>query len=715
VLQGEPARANSRTWIRVATTLAALASVAGCAPRKRTAIVVQVQSDMSRADVQSALLTVQGVRADGTLVELDSGRSVATATSGNFPGNVLVNFAEGMVAAQVTIEVTPRVGAPFAHRSRASFVREQWRTYSVFLASQCSSAAVQLQCSSMSGGGVEFVCGSADPANPCVPVEQRTTQNYEPAQDAGVFDATVTDVGATVAVEASAPPGIVPGAIAPWTGARLSSGTVEFRWRLSAGATQGRVALCSDYACSAETMSSAIGATSATMTIAPGRYAYRVTMLDAAGVALGYTAPRPFEVLATRAARAVAVGTSMHVNPVDFDRDFAVGTRTQSMTFRQVSVIGDTFALPISAQLTAQPDFGRSIANLGDFNGDGFSEVLVASQAARDTAVRAPAMLLRTPNVRTPRAFDFANVQFNHRDLTIAHPAWAVAGGDVNGDGFSDMVIGAPSNDGTNGTTTVIYGYDGPTSANLATAASTTVTSNSPAFGGAVVSGCDFDGDGFADFAVSSVSLDAMDMTPRPVRVFFGGAAATFAEVTVEPPASLPNGASARRWGSTLACGADLDGDGLGDLAISDIAASAAGVRVGAITAWSVARRAALSANVAETASPSEFTQQGEWWMDHGDGRQRPPSGADRGRSEGATTHVQPRVQATHPRRGGRVHRARRARKAPSARGALQLACARLASGARPRRTRGGGRTCEAWSRPEGRRRTRPKDRGARA
>jgi hypothetical protein len=519
---------------------------------------------------------------------------VATATSGIFPGNVLVNFADGMVAAQVTIEVTPRVGAPFTHRSRASFVREQWRTYTVFLASQCASAAVQLQCSSMSAGGVEFVCGSADPANPCVPVEQQTTRDYEPAADSGVpQDSGVPrDASATDVADVTVAPAIVPAAIAPWTGARLSTSTVGFRWRLMAGATQGRVALCSDYACTTETMTSAVGATSATMTIAPGRYAYRVSLLDAASMVVGYTAPRPFEVLATGAARAVAVGTSMYTNHLDFDRDFAVGTRTQSGLFRQVSIFGDTFSLPVSGQITAQPDFGRSIANLGDFNGDGFSEVLVASQAANDTAVRAPAILLRIPNTRMPRAFDFANVQFGHRNITQTHPAWAVGGGDVNGDGYSDMVIGAPSNDGTIGTTTVIYGYDAPTSANFATATSSTITGNSPAFGGAVVSGCDFDGDGFADFAVSSVALDPMDNTPRPVRVFFGGASAPFAEVAIDPPASLPNGARAQRWGSTLACGADLDGDGRGDLAISDITARIAATRVGAVTAWSLARRA---------------------------------------------------------------------------------------------------------------------------
>lgn len=599
VKPGEERAARMRTRIQViAGSLGVLLSAAasGCGPRKRAAIVAQVQSDLSRADVQSVRLTVHGVRADGALVELEAGRDVVASMDSMFPGNILVNAVDGMIGAQITLEVTPRVGMAFTHRSRATFVREQWRTYTIFLAGQCSSAAVQQQCVSMSGAGVEFVCGSPDPNNPCVPVEQSATQNYEPAMDASApsAEAGAMDADASPSLDASdaaVAPSAVVAALFPWTGARLSTGTVGFRWRLPSNATQGRVVICSDYPCSSVTNTSATGATSATLTLAPGRYGYRVQLLDAAGTMVAYTATRPFEVLSNRAAAAVAVGTSLYVNPIDFDRDFALGTRTEGVS-RQVSVIADTFAVPVSNAIASLPTFARAIANIGDFNADGFSDLAAVSQLATDTEPRAMSFFIRRDHPSITRAFLFSQSTLPAPNSTLTEPAWAVSGGgDINGDGFADTVIGSPSNSTNNGTATVIYGGPSADAASINMTA-TTLRGTTPSFGGAVVSGCDFDGDGFADFAVSSVSLDPMNTSPQPVRVYFGGASPPYALVTIDPPATLPNSAVAARWGSTLACGADLDGDGLGDLAIADIAATTSGVRVGAVTAWTLVARA---------------------------------------------------------------------------------------------------------------------------
>lgn len=592
VISGERAR-RTRTRIQVAAAVLSVFAGASCSPRKRAAIVAQVQSDMTRADVASVRLTVHGVRGDGSLVELEAGRDVVAAMDSIFPGNILVNSVDGMIAAQVTIEVTPRVGMPFTHRSRATFVREQWRTYTVFLASQCASATVQQQCVSLSGGGVEFVCGSPDPNNPCVPVEQSTTQNYEPSADASApgMDASATDSGATAdASDASAAPALVSAAIFPWTGARLSTGNVIVRWRLPSNATQGRAVICSDYPCTNVTAMSPTGATSASLTLAPGRYGYRVQMLDATGSVVGFTATRPFEVLSAGAAPAVAVGTSMHVNPLDFDRDFVLGTRTQN-TFLELALIAATFALPVPGDPAVLPAFGRRVANAGDFNGDGYSDLGVVSQSETDTIMRPASLFLRVPHASNARAYNVVHNTFPVPNTSATQPAWSISGGDINGDGFSDLIVGSPSSTTSNGVATIVYGAESFVPSAAVTSA-TTLRGSTPSFGGAVISGCDFDGDGFADFAVSSVALDAMDTTPRAVQVYFGGPSAPYASTSIDPPASLPNSVNAARWGSTLSCGADLDGDGLGDLAISDIAASTMGVRVGAVTAWAIAGRA---------------------------------------------------------------------------------------------------------------------------
>ena len=112
---------------------------------------------------------------------------------------------------------------------------------------------------------------------------------------------------------------------------------------------------------------------------------------------------------------------------------------------------GATYPLTIdplmtSPAWTAEPDqigalFGFSVATAGDVNGDGFSDVIVGALAydnGQNEEGRAFVYLGSAAGLSTTAAWtaegDQASAQFGHSVATA---------GDVNGDGFSDVIVGA--------------------------------------------------------------------------------------------------------------------------------------------------------------------------------------------------------------------------------------------------------------------------------
>ena len=94
----------------------------------------------------------------------------------------------------------------------------------------------------------------------------------------------------------------------------------------------------------------------------------------------------------------------------------------------------------------ANADFGFSVAGAGDVNGDGYADVIVGApgydRRGRDATARVRLPRLgerRSDGNPATAAAELAS------DQTGARFGWAVAGaGDVNGDGYGDVIVGAP-------------------------------------------------------------------------------------------------------------------------------------------------------------------------------------------------------------------------------------------------------------------------------
>ena len=102
-----------------------------------------------------------------------------------------------------------------------------------------------------------------------------------------------------------------------------------------------------------------------------------------------------------------------------------------------------------SSRIRRTPHFGISVAGAGDVNGDGYADVIVGRRLLRRTArtdegarVRVPRQRVgdRGRRLRRPPPTQLESNQEYTRTLGAASVAGA---GDVNGDGYADVIVGA--------------------------------------------------------------------------------------------------------------------------------------------------------------------------------------------------------------------------------------------------------------------------------
>lgn len=205
----------------------------------------------------------------------------------------------------------------------------------------------------------------------------------------------------------------------------------------------------------------------------------------------------------------------------------------------------------------AADEFGQAVACVGDVDLDGVSDVLVGAPL-HDALGANDGMVLLFSGLDGSELSTWVGTAAN-QEL-----GRAVAGaGDVTGDGVIDVIVGAPKADvgGTDaGLARVFSGSDGGL---VHTLQSGCFIKNHVQFGASVAGPGDIDGDGLGDVAVGSPGpyCNGLLASPSGALWIFSG---QDAHVLFQTNGPHPD----ETLGSALAAVGDVDGDGLADVAV---------------------------------------------------------------------------------------------------------------------------------------------------
>jgi hypothetical protein len=237
---------------------------------------------------------------------------------------------------------------------------------------------------------------------------------------------------------------------------------------------------------------------------------------------------------------------------------------------------------------------GTLVRSLGDFNGDGFADVIVGADFSGDINAKGQSYVVfgksstSAVNLSNPGTAAFSIVGESAGDQ-----AFRVSGaGDVNGDGLADLVVGAAGVDGTLGSdigrSYVVFGKTGaPSTVQLSAIAA--------GVGGFVINGesagdrlttstyaGDINGDGLADLIVSAANSDKGNgIDSGRAYVVYGKTGTSAIDVTALERGVggfVINGQSAGDLVASVSYGGDINGDGYDDLLVGATGADPGGI-----------------------------------------------------------------------------------------------------------------------------------------
>ena len=211
----------------------------------------------------------------------------------------------------------------------------------------------------------------------------------------------------------------------------------------------------------------------------------------------------------------------------------------------------------------ADANFGFAVATAGDVNGDGFGDVIVGATIVRQRPDRRGARL-RLPRLR--RGLATAAAWTAEGNQASAHLGYSVASaGDVNGDGFGDVIVVRRFYDNGQTDEGRVFVYHGSASGLGAAAASTRESNQASAeFGASVASAGDVNGDGFDDVIVGAPDFDNGQTNEGRAFVYHGSASGLGAAAA----ATRESDQAEARFGFSVAGAGDVNGDGFGDVIV---------------------------------------------------------------------------------------------------------------------------------------------------
>ena len=234
---------------------------------------------------------------------------------------------------------------------------------------------------------------------------------------------------------------------------------------------------------------------------------------------------------------------------------------------------GDAMQERFFTGFAASDNFGFSVSSAGDLNGDGYGDLIIG------------APLNDAGGANAGRAYIYFGGSIINTGVDIVLTGLAAGdqfgysvstAGDVNGDGYDDVIVGANLNDAGGSNAGRAYIYFGGISMNNVADIILTGAAGSDNFGSAVSTAGDVNGDGYSDVIVGANSNDAGGTNAGRAYIYFGGS-------TMNSTADvlLTGEAANDGLGTAVSTARDMNGDGYDDVLVSATGNDAGGTNAG--------------------------------------------------------------------------------------------------------------------------------------
>jgi MYXO-CTERM domain-containing protein len=209
---------------------------------------------------------------------------------------------------------------------------------------------------------------------------------------------------------------------------------------------------------------------------------------------------------------------------------------------------------------TAGAGLGLALAGAGDINGDGFGDIALAAPNAAGAG-----------NGRVFIYLGGAGGPDDMVDGTLSGPAGAGFGkavsraGDVNGDGFDDLLVGAPNFSDGQTDEGRVYLFSGSSGGITESTVPVFFDSNvGGALLGAAVGSGDFNADGLSDVLAGAPALSNGENQEGRVYLLRGSPGGLLRD----NPITVESNVAGARFGTAVAGAGDVDGNGFGDVVV---------------------------------------------------------------------------------------------------------------------------------------------------